>query len=44
VQFYFGEWNVLRGDKACPAEGRRNLPEGFIEHAGAVAELKRLNR
>ena len=48
VQFYFGEWNVLRGDKEeaklALQKAVEICPKGFIEHAGAVAELKRLNR
>ena len=48
VQFYLGEWNVLRGDKEeaklALQKAVEICPKGFIEHAGAGAELNRLNR
>src|SRR5262249_36139367 len=48
VQFYLGEWNVLRGEKEkaklALQKAAETCPKGFIEYTGAVAELKRLNR
>ena len=46
AQFYLGEWHLLRNHreeaiKALKAAAQ-SCPPWFTEHAGAVAELKRL--
>lgn len=47
VTFYSGEWHLLRGEKATARTMLQNAvdtcPKNFIEYAGALAELKRLN-
>jgi lipoprotein NlpI len=46
AQYYLGEWQLLRDQRAASIEALRKsvetCPKGFIEFAGAVAELKRL--
>jgi lipoprotein NlpI len=46
AQFYVGEWHLLRGNREEAVNALRLAaqlcPPWFIEHAGAVAELKRL--
>ena len=45
-QFYLGQWHLLRDERADSIEALRkaveSCPKNFIEFAGAVAELKRL--
>jgi lipoprotein NlpI len=47
AQFYSGEWYLLRGSRAAAATvlqaAADSCPEEFVEYAGALAELKRLN-
>ena len=44
--FYYGEWALLDGDKdrakSQLAHAAETCPKTFIEHAGALAELKRM--
>ena len=46
AQYYLGQWLLLRDARANSIEALRNAvescPKGFIEYAGALAELKRL--
>jgi hypothetical protein len=46
AQYYLGQWHLLRDDRAASIEALRKAvetcPKNFIEFAGAVAELKRL--
>ena len=46
AEFYIGEWNLLRGDRAAAATALRTVadtcPKPFFEYVGAVAELKRM--
>jgi lipoprotein NlpI len=48
ANFYLAHWHVFRGarDEAIRLlqEARRHCPSGFIEHEGAVAELRRLEQ
>jgi tetratricopeptide (TPR) repeat protein len=48
AQFYLGEWHLLRDARANAIEALRkaveSCPKGFIEYAGALAELKRLEQ
>jgi tetratricopeptide (TPR) repeat protein len=48
AQFYIGEWYIFRGDSVAAAAAFRDAaatcPKDFNEYAGALAELKRLNR
>jgi len=48
ANFYLAHWHLLRGARAEAVpflqEARRQCPSGFIEHEGAVAELRRLER
>jgi tetratricopeptide (TPR) repeat protein len=47
AQFYNGEWDLLRGNRAAAAIALRAAadicPKDFSEYTGALAELKRLN-
>lgn len=47
AQFYIGEWHVLRGDRTRAVAALKiaadTCPKDFVEHAGARAELQRLN-
>jgi lipoprotein NlpI len=47
ADFYVGEWHLLRGDtvdaKSAMQAAADTCPKDFVEHAAAVAELKRLN-
>src|SRR5262249_47544018 len=47
AQFYIGEWHLLRGSRAQAAAALQiaadTCPKGFVEFAGAQAELQRLN-
>ena len=46
--FYVGQWHVLRGAREPAAkllkEAEHTCPRTFLEHEGAVAELRRLQR
>jgi lipoprotein NlpI len=46
AQYYLGQWHLLRDHRAASIEALRKAvetcPKNFIEFAGAVAELKRL--
>ena len=46
AQFYVGEWQLLRGDRAAARrrfeEAVGSCPKAFIEYTGAQAELRRL--
>ena len=48
ASFYVGHWHVLRGSPEPAAqllrEAEATCPRTFIEHEGAVAELRRLSR
>jgi len=48
AQYYLGQWQLLRDDRANSIEALRNevksCPKEFIEYAGALAELKRLEQ
>jgi lipoprotein NlpI len=48
AQFYGGEWRLLQGDRAAAATALAaaadTCPKSFIEHKGALAELKRLGQ
>ena len=48
ANFYIAQWHILRGarDDAVRLlnEARSQCPSGFIEHEGAVAELRRLEK
>jgi tetratricopeptide (TPR) repeat protein len=48
AQYYLGQWLLLRGDRANSIEALRNAvkscPKDFVEYAGALAELKRLEQ
>jgi tetratricopeptide (TPR) repeat protein len=48
ANFYVGEWHLLRGDRDRARQSLQlaadGCPKNFYEHAGAVAELERLNR
>jgi tetratricopeptide (TPR) repeat protein len=48
VQFYLGEWRLLRGDRAKAKEGleaaKATCPASFYEYDGAVAELNRIGQ
>ena len=47
AQFYIGEWHLLRDETTEAATALRvaaeTCPKTFVEHDGAIAELKRLN-
>ncbi|HZN23735.1 MAG TPA: tetratricopeptide repeat protein [Burkholderiales bacterium] len=47
ANFYIAQWHILRGarDAAAPLlnDARASCPSSFIEHEGAVAELRRLD-
>ena len=47
AQFYNGEWQLLRGNRAAAATALQAAadicPKNFSEYKGALAELKRLN-
>jgi tetratricopeptide (TPR) repeat protein len=47
AQFYNGEWQLLRGNRAAAATALQDAvdicPKNFSEYKGALAELKRLN-
>jgi lipoprotein NlpI len=46
ASFYLGHWHLLRGDReravALLKEAQAGCPRDFLEHEGAVAELRRL--
>jgi len=46
AQFYAGEWQLLRGDRAAAAAALKmaveTCPKSFIEFKGAKAELTRI--
>ena len=46
ANFYIAQWHILRGAREIAAQSLRDAqsvcPSGFIEHEGAVAELRRL--
>jgi tetratricopeptide (TPR) repeat protein len=48
AQYYLGEWHLLQNERQTSIEALRKsmemCPKGFIEFAGAVAELKRLGQ
>lgn len=48
ANFYLAQWHLLRGDRdrAAPLlkEAQGGCPRDFLEHEGAVAELRRLQR
>jgi lipoprotein NlpI len=47
AEFYIGEWHLLRDNRTEATIALKvaadTCPKNFIEHIGAVAELKRLN-
>jgi lipoprotein NlpI len=48
ANFYIGQWQVLRGAREAAIEALRaaqsGCPQTFIEHEGAAAELRRLQK
>jgi lipoprotein NlpI len=48
ANFYIAQWHILRGARDTAAEllraARATCPSSFIEHEGAVAELRRLEQ
>ena len=48
VEFYIGQWHIVKGDPAAAAAPLKtaveSCPKAFIEYASAVNELKRLKR
>jgi tetratricopeptide (TPR) repeat protein len=48
VEFYLGEWRLVRGDRAKAREAleaaKATCPASFYEYDGAVAELSRIER
>ena len=48
VQFYLGEWRLVRGDRAKAKEAleaaKATCPASFYEYDGAVAELARIDK
>lgn len=48
ANFYLAQWHLLKNERARATpllkEAQSGCPRGFIEHEGAVAELRRLQR
>jgi lipoprotein NlpI len=48
LEFYVGEWQLTRGNKAEASKALQTAadtcPKDFVEYRGAVEELKRLKK